>query len=187
MKRILYILAAIGSAMASCNSSSKDSVSQAQEQNQNSAIDEKISKFMTEAADARMMDIEQGKLAVIKATRPELKQYGQWMVADQTKMLTELRVLAASKNIMLPNTLSNKKANGLEDLKNKEGQEFDDQFIKMITIDHKRDVNEFEDAVDFKDKDIQKFAETYLPVVESHLKKIKELEENERVSARDEQ
>ncbi|MBT1702221.1 DUF4142 domain-containing protein [Chryseosolibacter indicus] len=178
----VFVIAVI-SMILSCNSSNKDSVKQAQEQNLNSAIDEEISRFMTEAADARMMDIEEGKLAATKATTPELKQYGEWMVADHTKMLRELRMLAASKNIILPNTLSNKKADGLEDLKGQQGQDFDEKFIEMMKIDHKRDVNDFEDATDFKDKDIQKFAETYLPIVESHLEKIKQLEENKRVSS----
>jgi hypothetical protein len=41
-----------------CCVPNQDSVKQAQEQNKNSAIDKDISKFMTEAADARMMDIE---------------------------------------------------------------------------------------------------------------------------------
>jgi putative membrane protein len=168
--------------LASCGPSEKDSVAQAQELNQNSAIDEDISKFLTEAADARMMGVEQGKLAMAKGTTPAIKQYGEWMVNDQTRMLKEIRVLAASKNIMLPNSLSNKKADGLKDLKEKEGQDFDDKFIKMMTTDHKRDVNEFDDATDFKDKDVQKFAATYLPIVESHLEKIKAVEENESVA-----
>lgn len=165
--------------VSSCGSSEKDSVKQAQTANQNSAIDEDISKFLTEAADARMMGVEQGKLAMTKGTTPAIKQYGEWMVTDQTRILKQLRVLAASKNISLPNTLSDKKADGLEDLKEREGEEFDEKFIKMMTIDHKRDVDDFEDATDYKDKDVQKFASTNLPIIESHLAKIKALKDND--------
>ncbi len=160
----------------SCGSSEKDSVKQAQEQNQNSAIDEAISEFLTEAADARMIGIEQGKLAKQKASSASIRQYGERMISDQTKLLHEIRVLAASKNIVLPNALSNKKADGLEDLSDEQGKDFDDKFLKMVRIDHKRDVDAFEDAVDFKDKDVKQFATNYLPLVESHLAKLEEIE-----------
>jgi putative membrane protein len=167
-------------ALLTCNCTpDHDSVKQAQEQNKNSAIDKDISRFMTEAADARMMDIEEGKLAQEKGTTAEVKQYGQLMIEDQTKMLKELRVLASSKNIMLPNTLSIEKAKGLEDLKQETGADFDLKFIKMMKLDHKRDVDEFDDATDFEDRDIKKFATKYLPVVESHLDKIKQLEDKQ--------
>lgn len=164
---------------SACNSSEQDSVKQAQEQNQNSAIDKDISEFMTEAADARMMEIEYGKLAMEKGTTPAIKQYGQLMITEQTKMLQDLRILAASKNIILPNRLSDKKADALEDLKEKSGVEFDDEFMENLKKDHKRDVDEFDDATDFADRDVKKFAETYLPVVESHLEKIREIEKKQ--------
>jgi putative membrane protein len=160
-----------------CTSSEKDSVKQAQEQNQNSAIDNDISEFLTKAADARMMDIEQGKLASARGTTPEIKQYGERMIKDQTKLLHEIRVLAASKNIALPATLSEDKADGLEDLREKEADAFDKKFIRMMTIDHKRDVREFEDATEFKDRDVQKFATTYLPLIEAHLEQVQELKD----------
>src|SRR5688572_33066010 len=71
--------------ICSCSSSETDSVKQAQKQNQNSAIDEDISEFLTEAADARMMDLEQGKLAKERGTTAAIRQYGEWMITDQTK------------------------------------------------------------------------------------------------------
>lgn len=180
MKTIAAISCILGSMLIfSCTSSEKDSVKQAQLQNQNSAIDEDISEFLTEAADARMMDLEEGKLAKERGTTAAIRQYGEWMITDQTKLLKEIRVLAASKNITLPNTLSNKKADGLEDLKEEQGEDFDKKFVKMITIDHKRDVDAFEDATDCRDKDVKKFATTYLPVIESHLDKIQDIKKHD--------
>ncbi len=158
----------------SCGSSKKDSINQAQEQNNNAAIDEKTSKFLTEAMDARMMDLEEGKLAKERGSE-EVRKYGELMIVDQTKLIHEIKVLAATKNITLPGSLSNDKEEGLEDLKEEQGKDFDKKFIKMMTIDHKRDVDAFEDATDLKDKDVNKFAAQYLPVIQSHLDKIKEL------------
>ena len=160
-----------------------DSVKLAHQQNLNSSIDERISEFMTEAADARMMDIEEGKLALQKGSNDLVKNYAEQLVADNTKLLKELRSLAAQKNIILPTTLSNDKADGLNDLREKDGEEFDKKFIKMIQRDHKRDLDEFEDAADFNDRDIQQFAQRNVGFFEKHLSQIDQVEEsNERIS-----
>jgi putative membrane protein len=155
----------------------EDSVEQAQQQNINSAIDEKISVFLTEAADARMVDIEEGRLAKTRGTTSEIRQYGERMVNDQTKLLHEIRVLAASKNIALPNAMSNDKKNSLKNLHEEEGKDFDEKFIRTMIRDHKHDVHEFEKASDFKDKDIKRFASQYLPVIEAHLDQIENIKE----------
>jgi putative membrane protein len=179
MKKFTFTIFAALSVLITACSGEQDSVKQAHEQNLNSSIDKDISKFLTEAADARMMNIEQGKLAQQNGTTPTIKEYGQLLVTEQTRILTDLRVLAASKNIMLPNSLSKKNVNGLENLNEKSGVEFDDEFIDMIKADHKRDVDEFEDATDFADKDVTKFAAMYLPVIESHLDKIREVDDKQ--------
>jgi putative membrane protein len=171
------VLIAIVFMLVSCEGK-KDSVEQAREQNQNAAIDEKISEFLTGAADGRMMGLEVGKIAQEKATTAQLKQYGQWMITENSKLLKELRMLAASKNIILPSTLSKKNIRNLEDLREETGEDFNDKFMKMMRKDHKHDVNEFEDAEDFKDKDVRQFAVTYRPVMESYLSKLEQIEKN---------
>jgi putative membrane protein len=178
----LLLVAALAFCLASC-SSDNDSVKLAHQQNLNSSIDERISKFMTEAADARMMDIEQGKLVLQKGTNDLVKNYAQQLIDDNTKLLKELRALAGQKNIVLPTTLSNDKADGLNDLREQEGEEFDKKFIKMIQRDHKRDLDEFEEAADFNDRDIQQFAQRNVNLFEKHLAQVDEVEEsNDRIS-----
>lgn len=178
MKKIIgsLLLATLAWAVTSCNNK-EDSVKQAQQQNINSAIDEKISVFLTEAADGRMMDIEEGKLAKTRSTTNEIRKYGERMVNDQTRLLHEIRVLAASKNITLPNAMSNDKKNSLKDLHAEEGDDFDEKFVRMMIRDHKHDVKEFEKASDFKDRDVRQFASRYLPLIESHLDQIEEIKE----------
>ncbi len=161
----------------SCDSG-KDSVEQAQEQNLNSAIDEKISIFLTEAADARMARIEEGKLAREKGTTPQIRQCGEWMISENNKMLKELRLLAASKNITLPATMSDENHNRLEGLREEGGEDFNEEFLKVIRRDYKKELDNFEDAEEFKDKDIRNFASSYRPTIASHLEKIEQLEKN---------
>jgi putative membrane protein len=177
-KSSLILLTALTLGIVSCGSDN-DSVKLAHQQNLNSSIDERISKFMTEAADA----IEEGKLALEKGSNDLIKNYAQQLVDDNTKLLKELRALAGQKNIVLPTTLSNDKADGLNDLREEEGEEFDKKFIKMIQRDHKRDLDEFEDAADFNDRDIQQFAQRNVGLFEKHLAQVDQVEEsNERIS-----
>lgn len=183
MKKLsLILLSAAALVIASCGSDN-DSVKLAHQTNLNSSIDENISKFMTEAADARMMDIEEGKLALEKGTNDLVKNYAQQLVNDNTALLKELRALAGQKNMALPTTLSNAKADGLNDLRKKEGAEFNTKFIDMIQRDHKRDLDQFEDAADFNDRDIQQFAQRNVSLFEKHLSQVDQVEEsNERIS-----
>ena len=97
------------------------------------------------------------------------------MVNDQTEMLHEIKKLAALKNIKVPDELGPEKAEGLRELKEVHGKSFDKKFIKMMIIDHKRDVKKFERATRSADADVQVFATKYLPYVQSHLDKIKAL------------
>jgi putative membrane protein len=178
MKQIIFItiVLATGLLAFSCKTSeTEDSVDMAQEKNEAASIDENISDFLTEAADARMMDIAEAKLAILRGTTPEIKKYGKWMVEDQRILLREIRTLAKAKKVTLPQDISTEKANGLSELEEKYDKEFDSKFIKMITIDHRRDVRKFKNAKSINDKEVSAFASKYLPVIESHLEKAKEI------------
>jgi putative membrane protein len=140
-----------------------------------SKSDEFVARFIAEMAEARMMDLEEGKIAQQKSTTRDLKSYGTLMVNDQTEMLRELKKLAALKDVTLPSELGNDKADGLQDLRDVHGKDFDKKFVKMMIIDHKRDVKKFEQATRSSDADVQVFATKYLPYIQSHLEKIRSL------------
>jgi len=140
-----------------------------------SDMDESLEKFIKEMAEARLMNLEEGKVAQQRSTNKDLKAYGALMVNDQTQMLHEIKKLAALKNIKLSDELGPDKAEGLRDLKEVHGEAFDKKFIKMMTIDHKRDVKKFKRATRAGDADVQVFATKYLPYVQAHLDKIRAL------------
>jgi putative membrane protein len=138
-------------------------------------VDAMISEFIIESVDARLMDLEEGKVAMQRSTSKNLKEYGDLMIKDQSRMLEELKIIAERKQVKLPSNLSQEKAEGLADLKKEHGESFDKKFIKMMILDHKRDVRKFERATKSNDADVKLFATKYLPVVQSHLEKIRTL------------
>ncbi len=140
-----------------------------------SDVDDVVSDFLKEMAEARMMDLQEGKTAEQRATYRSLKQYGSLMVEDQSKMLEEIRALADKKKVFIPRSLGADKAEALADLESVHGESFDKKYIRMMILDHKRDVKKLKRATEYGDADIQVFATKYLPVVQSHLDKIKAL------------
>ena len=141
-----------------------------------SSVREHVSEFLSEAADARMMDMLEGEQAVKKGTTPQIKEYGRLMIKDHKALLIKIKALAAERGITLPARISDKKQDGLQTLIEKEGTAFDDKFIRMMIIDHERDVEAFKDAIKLKDKEVSKFASLNLPIIESHLAKAKAIQ-----------
>jgi putative membrane protein len=152
-----------------------DSVVEAQEQNEAASIDESVSDFLTEAADARMMDLAQGRLAVKRGTTEDIRQYGALMIKDQARLLDGIQKLAKAKKVALPKKISDEREEGLATLEEKTGKDFDKKFMQMITIDHRRDIRKFKNAGTIDDKDVAAFASKHLPTIENHLAQAKEI------------
>ncbi len=163
------------------NSQSKDAVKKANKINDTRSkqgmVDEEVSKFLVKSADARMMDAMEGKLASKKGTSNSIRKYGRWMVKDQAILIREIKKLAEERTIALPATISNKKEDGKDDLAELSGKDFDEKFIKMMIIDHERDIKLFEKATEFEDNEVSAFAKKYLPTIQAHLDKIKAIRE----------
>jgi putative membrane protein len=137
-----------------------------------SLVNEAVEEFLQEMTEARLMDLEEGKIAQQRGTTRSLKDYGSLMIKDQSKMLDELKKIANLKKVTVPTWLGPDQAEGLEDLRKAHGKSFDKKFIKMMIIDHKRDIKKLEQAIHSRDADIQIFATKYLPTVQSHLDQI---------------
>ena len=174
---LLYAAASIvgGSGFYAC-AQQTDPVKKANEANEkkadNKVADEDVAECLVKSADARMMGSREGTLATKKGTTSSIREYGQLMISDQSMLLEKIKALALKHNITLPTGISDKKESGREDLAAKDGKDFDEKFIKMMTIDHERDIKLFKKSIKFKNKEVSTFAQTYLPLIQSHLDKI---------------
>jgi putative membrane protein len=179
MKRTVIIIAAIVVGFTAVGQNKADAVDNAMARNEERTdrkpLNVEVAEFLVKAADARMMDIEQGDLASVKGTTIGVKQYGETMVKDQNAMLKEIKELAGEREIALPKDMSNEKKEGRDDLAELSGEKFDKKFLKMMVIDHKRDLKMFRKAVKSDDEGVSEFAELYVPVIQSHLARAKAL------------
>jgi len=172
----------IVTSITSCTDKANSSTTKAKEANQSkirsNIVDEETANFLIKSEDARMMGIREGTEAQKSGSTKEVKDYGTWMISEQSKMQVQLKALAVLKKVTLPQSISDDKKDGLMDLQKQSGQDFDHKFIKMMTIDHKRDLRDFEKASKSDDKEVAAFALKFLPVIQSHLDKLTEINKN---------
>jgi putative membrane protein len=128
------------------------------------------SEFAVSAADGGLLEVKLGELALINASAPEIKAFGQSMVDDHSKANSELATLAAQKQISIPPTLSEKNQTQYDDLSKIKGSEFDKAYAKFMVEDHKEDIEAFKkEAEKGTDAELKAWAADKVPTLEHHL------------------
>lgn len=129
--------------------------------------------FLVTAAQSGLLEIEASKLAAQRAENVDVRHFAELMVADHTAMDGELKALARSKNVELPAELSSDGRDTLEELREKAGRDFDEEYAEKIAVQaHEDAVDAFEDAAkDAEDQDVRAFAAKHLPQLKGHLEK----------------
>jgi putative membrane protein len=127
-------------------------------------------KFVKEAAEGGMMEVELGRLATEKASSADVKAFGQRMVTDHSKANQKLMDLASNKGITLSKTLSTDMQKERDRFAKLSGAEFDRMYMQHMVKDHKKDVSEFEkESQKATDTGVRSFAEQTLPTLKEHL------------------
>nr|WP_288810963.1 DUF4142 domain-containing protein [uncultured Sphingobacterium sp.] len=134
------------------------------------SVSEEDAKFVTEAANGGMAEVELGQLAQQKAQHADVKAFGEMMIKDHSKANDELTALAQAKNITVPATVGAEQQKVKDDLAKKTGREFDKAYIDEMVEDHEKDVKLFEDASkNLKDAELKAFVDKTLPTLRTHL------------------
>ena len=134
-------------------------------------------RFAMEAAEGGIMEVELGKLASQKAENPDVKSFAQRMVDDHGKANDELKSIASSKNITLPDesTVKTKHKAMLDRMEKMSGAAFDKAYMADMVKDHNKDVAAFErEANGGKDAELKAFASKTLPTLKEHQKLAKD-------------
>ncbi len=135
-------------------------------------------KFMMDAAQGGMMEVQLGQAAQQKASSAAVKELGKKIEQDHTQAGNELESLAKSKNVSLPADAGAEKAM-IDKMSTLSGAAFDKAYIKSMVRDHKKDVKEFErEAANGMDSDVKAFAAKTVPALREHLRMAEELQKN---------
>lgn len=175
MKKFLSILALCGlTAFYGCDNANRenentDSMERAEEVNEERDVPNKDADFVTETAAAGMFEVEAGKLASQQATTADVKNFAQKMVNDHTAANNELMQMASSLNIAVPQSLPEDQRERLDKLREKQGLDFDKEYMNMMDDDHRKSVNRFENAAeDAESADLKNWASQKLPTLREH-------------------
>ncbi|HEV6965413.1 DUF4142 domain-containing protein [Roseateles sp.] len=127
--------------------------------------------FMKEAAHAGAAEIEASKLAVSKAKSADVKSFADTMIADHTKVADELKALAATKNVKLPDGPSVKQKAEIKLIDAGDNDKFDERYAKNFGVKaHEDTIKLFEEAAkNAKDPEVKAWAEKTLPGLRHHL------------------
>jgi putative membrane protein len=137
-------------------------------------------KFIEDAAEGGMMEVQVGQLAESKATDPSVKNFGETLVKDHTKANNELVQLANSKHVELPAGPSHGERRDIEKMGKLSGKDFDKKFVAMGVKDHEKDIKKFEKASGkVKDPELKAWIDKTLPTLREHLAMAQKLEKGD--------
>ncbi len=143
------------------------------------SVDDK--KFLKDAAMGGLTEVALGKLAVEKGSSDAVKQFGQKMIDDHTKVNDELKQLAASGKVSVPDALDSKHQSRAEKLAKLSGTEFDKAYIKDQLKYHQQNVKEFQEEAQYGSvAEVKNFAAKALPTVQQHRQVAKDLSESKK-------
>lgn len=131
--------------------------------------------FLIVASIKNLQEVSTGQLASQKATRPDVKAFGQMMVKDHGDAEQKLLALAKGRNIALPAAATW----GIQADLNlvNAGAKFDKLYVHGMVAGHGNTVEVFENyATVGKDPSVRAFAQQLLPTLKHHLEAIKAIE-----------
>jgi putative membrane protein len=126
-------------------------------------------KFIQKAAVGGMAEVQTAQLAEQKSDDATVKQFAQKMIDDHTPNNEQLLKLASSKGVTPPTELDAVHQKQMTKLQGLSGKKFDTTYLKEQEKDHAVMLKLFEtEAKSGHDPDLKQFAETTIPVIESH-------------------
>jgi putative membrane protein len=149
---------AAGAAMAQTKQASKDS-----------------QKFIKEAIQGDIAEIDVGKLAQEKGQSDAVKQYGAMLVKDHGEHKTKAEEVASQLGVTPPTGSSVGSKATYAKLKVLSGTTFDRSFAKAMVKDHQEDIKEFKKESSQNDA-AGKLAKESLPTLQKHLEAAQSLE-----------
>jgi putative membrane protein len=126
--------------------------------------------FMEKAARDNLAEVEAGKLAASKASSDSVKKFAEQMVQDHGKAVDELKSIAMSKGVDLPDATDRKHPRMEKGLEKKSGAEFDRTYMNDMVKEHQKDLKEFQKAAkEARDPEVKAYAEKGANMVRGHL------------------
>jgi putative membrane protein len=132
--------------------------------------------FVHTALQGGMAEVQLGQLAAEKGSSPDVKQFGQKMVDEHTKLGDQMKQVAQQIGVNAPKELSKKDRELAAKLQGLSGQQFDNAYITAMVKDHKKDAQEFQsEAAQTQNPALKQVAQQGDQVIDQHLRMIEQI------------
>src|SRR5579884_2861049 len=151
-------------------------VAQSTESNGSETTSPADKRFVKEALQGGNAEVQLGQLAQQKASRDDIKQFGQKMVNDHTRLGDQMKQVAQQIGITPPSGLSAKDQALANKLQGLSGDSFDKAYVQAMIRDHKKDLWEFKHAASTAtDPAVKSAASQGEQVISEHLHMIEQI------------
>ncbi|HEX5235350.1 MAG TPA: DUF4142 domain-containing protein [Silvibacterium sp.] len=153
-----------------------NSMGQMQAQQNASAAAMQDKAFARKALEGGMAEVQLGQLASEKGSSEDVKQFGQKMVQDHTKMGDQIKPIAEQLGVQPPSHVSKKDQELIAKLQGMSGPEFDNAYTAAMVKDHKKDLSDFkQEAENTQNPQLKQAAQQGTQVITEHLQLAEQL------------
>ena len=136
-------------------------------------------RFMKEAMEGSMAEIQLGQLAQQKASNDQVKQFAQRMIDDHTKLNAQMGPLAQQFGVETPTDLDSKHKSIQSRLEGMSGEKFDQEYMKAMVADHRDDHQKFlREEATAKDPTLKNAVTQAEPIIAEHLRMAQDIDKS---------
>jgi len=127
--------------------------------------------MMLEVAQGGIMQLELSRMAVQKATSPEVKRIAQAEVEEQTLLANKLKEIAQAKGVSMPNSSDGKATSIMQRMGRLSGAEFDRMYLQESGVRGHEMLDKVMSRVESEASDdgLKSLAAAAHPLVRTHL------------------
>jgi putative membrane protein len=141
----------------------------------NAAI-KRDTRFIREVTSDNMLEASLGKLAEQKAQSSDVKQFGQRMDTDHTKLENDWMNVATKNGVAFKAGMGARHQAKLTRLQKLSGKEFDKAYMTGAIRDHKDDIDYFQrEGQAVHSSQVRALVASTLPTLQDHFKQAKEV------------
>jgi putative membrane protein len=134
-------------------------------------------RFLTEAIEHNYAEIKLAQLAAQKSANADIKKVAQTLEREHTEALNKLKSIAQRKSLQAPVSENDKARNKYENFNKKDAAEFDKDWCREMTDEHKSEIKKLEKEWDrLKDPDIRNWISQTLPRIRNHYSELQACE-----------
>jgi putative membrane protein len=128
-------------------------------------------KFVTQAGESDLFEIQTSQLALQRAKSPEVKKFAQQMINEHTNSSKQLSSIAQQKGYKLPTTMGQANASLLTQLTKAADANFDNTYMQLQVTAHTKTLDNYRNYINnASDSQLKAFATKTVSVVDKHLK-----------------